>query len=137
MIYNLHLVLMKNINIKATNMDLTDAIREYVEKRLEATEKFFKETEPTIYIELGKTTKHHKSGDFFKAEFNITVAGINYYTVAEEADLYEAIDEAKEEIIRQIKDKKNRKQTLFKRGATSIKKMIKGISKRNPFTSKY
>lgn len=106
MIYNLHLVLMKNINIKATNMDLTDAIREYVEKRLEATEKFFKETEPTIYIELGKTTKHHKSGDFFKAEFNITVSGINYYTVAEEADLYEAIDEAKEEIIRQIKDKK-------------------------------
>jgi hypothetical protein len=32
---------------------------------------------------------------------------------------------------------KDRNQTLFKRGATSVKKMMKGLSKRNPFTAKY
>ena len=52
-------------------------------------------------------------------------------------DIYDAIDSAKEELLRQIKSNKEKKQTLFKRGSLSIKKMLKGISDRNPFNSKY
>lgn len=127
-----------NINIKATNMELTNAITDYVNKRLAGVEKFIKEGEKMIaYIEVGKTTNHHKQGDIFRAEFNIEISGAKFYTFSEKEDLYTAIEDAKEEIVRQIKTKKDRKQTLFKRGAVSIKKMIKGISDRNPFTSKY
>ena len=127
-----------NINIKATNMELTSAITDYVNKRLAGVEKFIKEGEKMIaYIEVGKTTNHHKQGDIFRAEFNIEISGAKFYTFSEKEDLYTAIEDAKEEIVRQIKTKKDRKQTLFKRGAVSIKKMIKGISDRNPFTSKY
>ena len=128
---------MTNINIKATNMDLTEAIRDYIDKRFDSIKKFFENNEYSVYVEIGKTTKHHKSGDFFKAEFNIKINGKNYYTVSEKEDLYSAIDEAKEEIVRQIKGGKDRQKTLFRRGAISIKKMLKGITKRNPFTSKY
>lgn len=125
-------------NIKSTNMELTEAINGYINKRLEGVKKFTKEDEELIaYIEVGKTTNHHKQGDVFKAEFNIEISGKKFYTVAEKEDLYTAIDEAKEEIVRQIINLKDRRQTLFKRGATSVKKMLKGISKRNPFTSKY
>lgn len=127
-----------NINIKATNMELTGAITEYVNKRLAGIEKFVKEGEEMIaYIEVGKTTNHHKQGDIFRAEFNVDISGNKFYTFSEKEDLYIAIDDAKEEIARQIKTKKDRKQTLFKRGATSVKKMLKGFSDRNPFTSKY
>lgn len=127
-----------NINIKATNMDLTSAISEYANKRLASIEKFVKAGEEMVArIELGKTTNHHKQGDIFRAEFNIEIAGTKFYTFSEKEDLYKAIDDAREEIVRQVKSNKDRKQTLFKRGATSVKKMIKGISKRNPFTSKY
>jgi ribosomal subunit interface protein len=124
-------------NIKATNMELTGAISDYVNKRLAAIDKFVKEGEMVSYVEVGKTTNHHKQGDVFKAEFNIEIMGNKFYTVSEKEDLYIAIDDAKEEIIRQITKNKDRKQTLFKRGATSVKKMLKGISDRNPFTSKY
>jgi len=125
-------------NIKATNMDLTGAINEYIDKRLVSIKKFVKNGEEMkASVEVGKTTNHHKQGDVFRAEFNIEIAGANFYTYSEKEDLYTAIDEAREDIIRQIKSSKNRKKTLFKRGATSVKKMIKGISKRNPFTSKY
>jgi ribosomal subunit interface protein len=127
-----------SINIKATNIELTDSINEYINKKLTAVEKYVKnKNEMIVYIEVGKTTNHHKQGDVFKAEFNIEISGIKFYTVSEKEDLFIAIDDSQKEIIRQISEDKNKRLTLFKRGATSVKKMLKGISKRNPFTSKY
>jgi len=126
-----------NINIKATNMELTEAITDYVNKRVSSLEKFLKDGEITGYVEIGKTTNHHKQGDVFKAELDIKINGERFFTEVSTSDLYTAIDEAKEEIARKITDTKDRKKTLFKRGAISVKKMIKGVSKRNPFTSKY
>jgi len=126
-----------SINIKATNMELTSVITDYVNRRLVGVEKFVKDGEEMItLVEVGKTTNHHKQGDIFRAEFNVEISGAKFYTFSEKEDLYVAIEDAKEEIVRQIKTKKDRKQTLFKRGATSLKKMLKGMSNRNPFTSK-
>jgi len=124
-------------NIKATNMELTGAITDYVNKKIESINKFVSFGEEIIvYVEVGKTTKHHKQGDYFKAEFDVTINGEKFFTDSEKSDLYKAIDDAKDEVIKKIKNKKNKKETLYKRGATSIKKMMKGISARNPFTSK-
>lgn len=126
-----------NINIKATNMELTGAISDYVNKRLASVEKFSKSGEMTGYVEVGKTTNHHKQGDVYKAEFSIDINGEHFFANSEQSDLYAAVDDAKEEIARAVTHNKDRKQTLYKRGAASVKKMLKGISKRNPFTSKY
>jgi len=127
-----------NINIKATNIELTGAISDYVNKRISSIEKFTKDNNQiTGYVEVGKTTNHHKQGDVFRAEFSVDINGENFYSEYETDDLYGAIDFVKEEIVRKITNNKDRKQTLFKRGATSVKKMLKGISNRNPFTSKY
>ena len=125
-----------NTNIKATNMELTDAISDYINKRLSGINKFVKNGEILARVEVGKTTNHHKSGDVFKAEFFIDISGTEFYAVSEKDDLYAAIDDAKEDVFRQISTNKDRKLTLFKRGASSVKKMMKGISDRNPFTSK-
>jgi putative sigma-54 modulation protein len=119
-----------NLSIKATNIELTPAIEGYVNERLNKIEKFIKEGESVnIYVEVGKTTNHHKQGDYFRAEINMEISGKKFYTFSEKEDLYNAIDNAKEEIIRQIISKKDRKQTLFKRGALRIKRIIKTISK--------
>ena len=126
-----------NINIKATNIELTDAIKNYVNKHLLSIKKFDKNNNMSGYIEVAKTTNHHKQGDVFKAEFYIDLNGHNFFVQSEKDDLYTAIDDAKGEVVKRITNNKNRKQTLYKRGSASVKKMIKGISKRNPFTSKY
>ncbi|MBK5215538.1 MAG: ribosome-associated translation inhibitor RaiA [Candidatus Pacebacteria bacterium] len=126
-----------NINIKATNLDLTDAIRDYINKRLSGVDKFAKNGKILTRVEVSKTTNHHKKGDVFRAEFFVEIMGVEYYAFSEVDDLYAAIDATKADIFRQITNKKDRKNTLFKRGSISIKKMIKGISDRNPFTSKY
>lgn len=125
-----------NINIKATNIELTDDISLYVNTRLESIEKFVN-NDISGHVEVGKTTNHHKQGEVFKAEFSINVAGKKFYILSEKEDLFVAIDDAKNELVRKITDNKNKERTLFRRGAISVKKMLKGISKRNPFTSKY
>lgn len=125
-------------NIKATNIELTSAISDYVNKKIESINKltdYYKEI--IIYVEVGKTTNHHKQGDYFKAEFDVSIDGEKFFAESEKNDLYKAIDDSKDQVVRRIKNNKKRKSTLFKRGAVSVKKMIKGVSKRNPFTSKY
>lgn len=127
-----------SVNIKTTNMEITDAIRDYVDKRIGAIDKFVEPgQEYSIYIEIGKTTNHHKRGDHYKAEFDVSINGEKFFTDSEKNDLYKAIDDAKNEVVKKIKNSKKRKETLFKRGSVLIKKMIKGgVSRINPFNSK-
>ncbi len=125
------------INIKSTNIELTPAITDYVNKRLSSINKFAKNKDTNGQVEVGKTTNHHNKGEVYKAEFDIEINGQKFFTESSASDLYAAIDTAKDELVRRITENKDKKQTLYKRGAKSVKKMMKGISKRNPFTSKY
>lgn len=117
-------------------MELTPAIEDYINKKLISLEKFNKDGEINVYVEVGKTTNHHKQGELFKSEINLSLDGKKFFTNSEKEDLYKAIDRSEEDIVRQITSKKDKSQTLFKRGSMSVKKMLKGFSKRNPFTSK-
>jgi ribosomal subunit interface protein len=125
-------------NIKATNIELTDAIKDYVNKNLLGLDRFITDPKENliIQVEVGKTTRHHKSGDYFRAEFNVDISGKKFYVSAKKDNLYGAIDEAKEALFRKIDYSKNKERTLLRRGAKSIKKMIRGLSHRNPETSK-
>ena len=127
-----------NINLQAKNMELTEAIRDYVlNKDTNLGRLLANKNGLNISFEVSKNTNHHKSGNVFHADCLINLDGEKFYASADEEDLYQAIDVVKENLFREISKNKDRKQTLFKRGATSVKKMLKGLSKRNPFTSKY
>lgn len=127
------------INIKGTNMELTPAIKDYVEKKVTDLGKLISslEEEVVVNFEVAKTTNHHKLGPYFHADCLIKIDGEEFYASSDKEDLYQAIDDIKDIIFRDIKKNKNKKRDLFTRGARSIKKMLKGLSKRNPFTSKY
>ncbi len=116
-----------SISIKTTLIELTPALSDYTEKRLGTLTKYT-ESEPTITVEIGKTTMHHRHGDVFRAEVNVTTAlGKQYRAVSEKADLYEAIDDTRTEIIRELKNGKDKSQTLFRRGAKRIKNLVRGL----------
>ena len=130
------------INLQGKNIELTEAIKDYVLKRVTNLEKLLSgiETrggEVSVNFEVAKTTNHHKSGKIFHTDCLINIDGKEFYSSADADDLYAAIDEIKEILFNDIQKNKDRKQTLFRRGAASVKKMLKGLSKRNPFTSKY
>lgn len=119
------------INTKATGISLTPSISEYVEKKVNMLEKFFSGlNDVLVNVEVGKITKHHKSGDVFRAEIQVVADGQTYYAVVETEDLYAAIDEVKDEIVRELTSKRKRTARLFRRGSAKIKDLLKGIIKR-------
>src|SRR3989344_322588 len=128
------------INLRAKNIELTPAIENYVYKKVTNLEKLLSTIEinggeALVNFEVGKITKHHKSGIVFHSNCLININGEKFYCSSDKEDLYQAIDEIRESLYEEIRRYKDRKQTLFKRGALSVKKMLKGLSKRNPFTS--
>jgi putative sigma-54 modulation protein len=130
------------INLQGKGLELTESIKDYVLKRVTNLEKLLsgieeKGGEVRVNFEVSQSTKHHKSGEIFHTDCLIKINGKNFYASFNSDDLYSAIDEVKEILFNDIQKNKDREQTLFKRGALSVKKMLKGLSKRNPFTSKY
>lgn len=116
-----------NINIKATGIVLTRAISDYVYKKISSVEKYLSKKGPTAsaQVEVGKTTKHHKSGDVFKAEVRLVGGGLDMYAVEEAEDLYAAIDLVEAEITRGILKTKGRHIQLLRRGQRAIKDLMK------------
>ncbi len=113
-----------NIAIKGRNMELTSAIRDYIEQKLAGLERFVK-NEGRVAVEVGKTTNHHKHGKIFKADLHATVLGKEHFVSAESADLYGAIDDAKDELTRNLTGRRARAIALFRRGSQRIKKLLR------------
>jgi len=127
-----------NINIKATNMELTPAISDFITKKLEGLEKFIHgdncdtcaSSEIRVFVEVGMTSKHHQTGEIYRAELQLDfpIAGGKGSARAESesGDLYAAIDEAKDLLKEELLKTKDKKESLVRRGARKIKSMFWG-----------
>ena len=116
---------------KATNIEFTPAIDEYLAKHLIAhIERLVdtKDESATVALEVGKTSRHHNKGDVFRAEVNLHISGSNLRAEAERDDLHMAIDEVREEIVRELTKNKKRRFDLLKRGGQKLKDLMRGIS---------
>src|SRR3972149_2056934 len=121
-----------NVNIKATNMDITGPINDYVIKRVTNLGKLLQKIrekggEESAHFEVAKSTNHHKSGLVYHADCSIVIDGEQFYSSTDKEDLYEAIDDCKNQVFSEIKKKKEKKQALYKRGAQKFKDMVRGV----------
>lgn len=102
---------MRIVEIVGANMDLTEDIKAYVEKKLELTAKITEKLEPCdVRAEVGKTSHHHAKGDVYRTEFNLTVDGGFFRAESVKDDLYASIDEAANDLRRQVVDHKEKLQ---------------------------
>lgn len=117
-----------NINIKATNMELTPAIKEFTEKKVSGLVKFIGRDDEAVkvFVEVGTTTHHHHSGDIFRAEIQISAPHLErgIRTEAVDDDLYTAIEKAKDEIKLELAKLKDKKISLVRKGARAFRKFI-------------
>mgnify|MGYP003393664890 CR=1 FL=1 len=118
------------INIKATGIELTQAITDYVDKKISSIEKYIERggNGIVVEVEVGKSTQHHKAGNVFRAEVHITGGRLDLYAVSEKEDLYAAIDVVRDEIVHNIVQSKEKRETLTRKGAMMMKYMMKGLS---------
>ncbi|MFN7088668.1 MAG: ribosome hibernation-promoting factor, HPF/YfiA family [Candidatus Paceibacteria bacterium] len=114
-------------NIKTTGLSLREDLEDYVNKRIESLEKFSKKFGSSVefWVELAKTTGHHKEGSVYRAEISVRVPGKVLRAEAQEKDIYRAIDEARDDIERQLKERRGKLFSRFKRGARLLKEILR------------
>lgn len=119
-------------NIKATGVTLNDALREDIEKKLAYLERFLDTEDTSIFaqVEVGRTTAGQRSGNIYRAEINLHMAGKDLRSEAEREDIFSAIDEAKEEIVRAIEKEKTVRRSRFRRGASAAKASMRRLFRR-------
>jgi putative sigma-54 modulation protein len=98
------------LNIKSTNLELTPAIRAYVEEKILSAEKYMNHMPVTnCDVEVELTTNHHHKGDIFRAEVNLSVGKDLLRVEKTESDLYKAIDKVKDHLIDLVKKHKEKR----------------------------
>jgi len=128
------------IVIKTKNLKLNQALRQYIREKLDSLEKFskilytetyfdhfFGKGKPRVeaWVEIAKTTLHHKKGPVFWAECQMRFPRRSLRSTARSKDLRLAIDEVKDELQRQLKQYRNKLTAQTKRRARVLKKELK------------
>lgn len=110
-----------NISIKGTNLDLTPALKTFVEEKIGHLEKYMPVLEAKV--ELERATKH-KSGDVFRAEVMMFAGSKVIRADATSQEIFASVDLVIPKLKEQISKFKDKKDTLRKRGARSAKRKI-------------
>lgn len=114
------------ITIRKKNLDITPALREYMdEKIVRPIGKLLKRAAgydlPILDMEVERTTQHHRKGDVYRAEANLTIGGHMIRAEAVDMDIRAACDAVHDELAREIKTFKEKNETLTKREGRRVK----------------
>ncbi len=98
-------------NLQGKNIELTGALESFVGGKVRVLEKLASRFDQEVLearIEVGKPSKHHRSGFVFYAEINLKLPGRLLRAEANHLDLNFAINEAFREIERQVEKYKSK-----------------------------
>jgi len=117
-----------NIRTNTHGIELTPSISEYIEKKLITIERLLQGVPPEtlIEIEIEKDSKQRK-GQGFKAEINVFLPNKRLFASAEHDDLYAAIDEAKDEILSELKKQNVKRRDIARRSAAHVKQLFQRV----------
>jgi putative sigma-54 modulation protein len=106
------------ILLTGRGMDLTESIKDYVDKKIGSLDKFYDKIQKAE-VRVGKETDHHMKGKIFVCECKLDVPGVDLFASKNEKDLYKAIDKVrdylegelkKHKVLRREKIKKNKRE---------------------------
>ncbi|PIR41839.1 MAG: ribosomal subunit interface protein [Candidatus Yanofskybacteria bacterium CG10_big_fil_rev_8_21_14_0_10_37_15] len=104
-----------NINIYTKNISLDEPLKIFIEDKIGSLSKFIKGDAVSANVEIGKPSKHHRSGMIFRAEVNLKIGGQILRAESTDLDLRVAITEVKNELQRQIKKFKEKYADLSRK----------------------
>lgn len=113
------------IKVLGKEIKVTEAINEYVEKKLDRIEKYFDEATAEVTIRAEKNEQI--------AEVFVTTNGEKYRAAAEEKDLYASIDKVVDILEGQIRKSKTKKEKMMRDG--SLKDINQSASQKNEITN--
>ena len=100
---------MMNVTITGKEIKATEAIKEYVERKLTRIEKYFGEDTVDVTVTI---KKEHAASEI--AEMFVSVKGMSYKAVTEDKDLYASIDKDIDILEGQIRKAKTKREKMQK-----------------------
>lgn len=98
------------IKIKASKIELTEAIENYINEKVNMLEKYLNHIDIiNCDFEVKKSIGGQNKGNIFSAELNLEVPGEILRIEKTEADLYKAIDKVKDHMAESIKKYKEKR----------------------------
>ncbi len=97
------------IDIEATNLELTAPLRAYIEEKLGKLDKFLKHFDPSslrIRVEEARMTKHHRHGEVYYVEANLYFPGGMFRAEHSAEDIRVAIGKVAGKLEREVKEHK-------------------------------
>lgn len=95
------------LNITQHGMELTPAIKQYVEEKMESLQKYF-DSIRHMDVEVGLANGHHQKGNVFECKVVVQV-GSDVMRIEKDADdLYKAVDKVRDHLRVELTDWKNK-----------------------------
>ena len=117
-----------NLNIKTKgDIQLTNDINDYLDKKINSLGKFLQnpDSEPYILVELkeGESVQERK----YRVDMTVELAGDRTHAVGWGSTLLSAIDASKDELSMRMSKKHKKRISLLKKAGRKFKGMIRGI----------
>lgn len=115
------------IKVKASGIEYTDKLRALVEKKIPQLEKLLPKnaTDAVFDIELGKATKHHKSGKIYRAEINLSYGSVVHRAEETSVTIEEAFEVTKDELKGELTKQRGKRKAAVLKGGRILKKMVR------------
>lgn len=101
-------------------MELTDAIKDYVEKKIGTLDKFYDRILKAD-VKVGKESDHHLKGEIFICECKLDVPGVDLFASKNEKNLYKAIDKVRDYLEGELKKHKILQREKIKKDKRQVR----------------
>lgn len=117
-----------DIRIKTTDYQAPADVSAHLDSRIELIEKALPiehAEHGRCDVEVGRSVGNMKHGEIWFAEFNIVAGGKRLRATAEAESVDQAIDEAKDDIVRQIRKSQQLHRRILRKGGLMIKNALR------------
>lgn len=105
------------IDVLGNKLDLTPSIKKYIDEKFtplgKMLSRFEHEGETILFIEIARSTKHHKKGDVFYAEATLKLPGKTLRAEHFDVNIRTSIDMIRGVLREEIKKFKEKKQEKY------------------------
>ena len=121
------------LQLKSTNFTVTEQVKAYVQEKIEPLEELLRARKVNFsgWIELARTSKHHQSGEIYRAEIQLRIPGESLRAEGKSENIFAAIQEAKERAEREIKQHKQKIIAKDRKARRRLKDIFSNFWRKN------
>lgn len=116
-----------HIAIKTTGHDLTADTRALLEEKFTALERLTSRQESVarLFCEIEQSVAVERAGSKYRAEGNLSINGTVLRAEAMGQSLEDAVDQVRDDLVRQLTSGRGKRRELVRRGGAALKRMLR------------